>query len=307
MRNNKHGSALMTALFIMTLVAIAATAMSTRLRLDIYRTATIVNSDKLYLASQAVTWWAMDALSDRNASYTSEQISTFPGKLQHLYPGIHTEGALFDLQAKINLNSVSEKKLQTMFYHLLENMPKIISSSERKLIFDATTYWIGSFQLQRGHDKFLSFYLNQNPPYNPGYQPMHNLSEFRLVQGVTTIIFKALLPNITALPEVTPVNINTAPYAVLMTLGNGLDSSQVSEILLARAEKGGLNLANLSPLLTKLNIPNEQVTIESKYFLSVSTTSTSDSHLTVYTVIKRSIPKQGNVLLSIVSQSLNTL
>jgi general secretion pathway protein K len=48
------GGALLTALFIMTLVAIVATAMSTRLQLDIYRTRLIVTYDKLYLASQAI-------------------------------------------------------------------------------------------------------------------------------------------------------------------------------------------------------------------------------------------------------------
>ena len=68
MQNKSLGSALISALFIMTLVAIAATAMSTRLRLDIYRTSTHINSDKLYLASQAVTWWAMDKLSAQNNS-----------------------------------------------------------------------------------------------------------------------------------------------------------------------------------------------------------------------------------------------
>ena len=47
LKKNK-GGALLTALFIMTLVAIVATAMSTRLQLDIYRTDLIVSHNKLY-------------------------------------------------------------------------------------------------------------------------------------------------------------------------------------------------------------------------------------------------------------------
>lgn len=59
------GSALLTALFIMTLVAIVATAMSTKVQLDIYRTRLILTHDKLYFASQAVTFWSMGQLADK--------------------------------------------------------------------------------------------------------------------------------------------------------------------------------------------------------------------------------------------------
>ena len=71
---NKRGSALLSALFIMTLVAICATAMSMRLQLDIYRTRLTLDSDKLYLASQAVTFWAMDILSEQNILFKSKAI-----------------------------------------------------------------------------------------------------------------------------------------------------------------------------------------------------------------------------------------
>ena len=54
-----RGSALLTALFIMTLVAIVATAMSTKLQVDIYRTRLTLTHDKLYLASQGVAVWAL--------------------------------------------------------------------------------------------------------------------------------------------------------------------------------------------------------------------------------------------------------
>lgn len=310
MLNKSHGSALISALFIMTLVAIAATAMSTRLRLDIYRTTANINSDKLYLASQAVTWWAMEELSVTDATFkrlnTDGQIRKFPQKLQHLYPGILTTGGLFDLQAKFNINNLQDTKFHALFYRLLENGHKKISESQRKLIVDATIHWISANQLDRGKDPFSSTYLQQKPPYYPGHQAMRNVSEFRLVQGVSALIYNQLLPNITTLPEVTPININTAPPAILMCLGNGLDESQVKEILLARKEAGGLNPTNITPLLKRLNIPNEQVAIESNYYLSVSTTSTKESHLTVYTIIKRTRSRQGQMITSIISESLNT-
>lgn len=311
MVNHQRGSALMTALFIMTLVAIAATAMSTRLRLDIYRTRTSMNSDKLYLASQAVTGWAMTQLSVPKAPFkvldNAGKLMEFPSKLQHLYPGVLIEGRLFDMQAKFNINNLLDKKYVLFFYNLIEANHKKTPASQRKSIIDATMHWISPRQLDRGHDAFADFYLKQKSPYYPGYQPMQNISEFRLVYGVTPALFQTLLPNITALPETTPININTASKAVLMAQANGLNESQVNEILDARGNKGIHDLTKIMPLLKTLNIPAEQITLESSYFLVMATASLDNSRLTVYTVIKRVKNKKNEILLSIVRESLNVL
>ena len=303
MRHKQRASALISALFIMTLVAIAATAMSTRLQLDIYRTRTSLNSDKLYLASQAVTWWAMEQLSAKNViRITSE----FPTPLQHLYPNVMTGGHLYDLQAKFNINNILDRKFQLFFYNLLESTPENPPTSQQKLIFDATNHWINTYLPDRGHDTFLASYLKQKPPYYPGYQPMHAISEFGLVHGVTASLYQALLPNMTALPETTPININTASKSVLKALGNGLNESQVNQLLDARGKKGFTDLNKITPLLTTLNIPTQQITIESAYFLSVATTSIDDTQLTVYTLLKRSKNRRGKISVSIVNEQLNT-
>ena len=59
-KSGSKGSALISALFLMTLIAIVATAMSSRLQFDIYRTRLVIASDKLYLSSQYVMFWALD-------------------------------------------------------------------------------------------------------------------------------------------------------------------------------------------------------------------------------------------------------
>jgi len=135
---------------------------------------------------------------------------------------------------------------------------------------------------------------------------MQNISEFRLVYGVTAKLYQAMQPYITALPEVTAININTASKTVLKCLGNGLNELQVNDLLDAREEKGITELAKINPILKTLNVPAEQITFESNYFLSVATTSIDDSRLTVYTVMKRSKNKKNEVSVSIVSESLNT-
>ena len=306
----QKGSALISALFIMTLIAIAATAMSTRLQFDIYRTRLTISSDKLYLASQAVTFWAMDRLADPKQRLSTHDLNgklmDYPQQLQRIYPDVTIHGHLFDLQARFNLNNLQDKAFQIFFYELLDHTVKKTEASERRFIIDATSNWINSYQPERGRDTLSYRYTKQIPPYLPGYQLMQNASEFRMVAGVNAQLFQAIAPYITALPEVTPININTAPKPLLMSLGNGLNESQVSELLNARDEKDVTNLAELSPLLQKFNIPNDKVTTESNYFLSVAITSTPDLSMTVYTVIKRHKEKQEKIIVSIVSESLNT-
>ncbi|AHE67167.1 general secretion pathway protein K [Legionella oakridgensis ATCC 33761 = DSM 21215] len=254
----QSGSALLSALFIMTLVAIAATAMSTRLQLDIYRTRLTITSDKLHLASQAVTFWAMDKLSKKETILLPIEGLKFPQEFATIYPQLVTKGRLYDLQARFNLNNLQDAKHQASFYRLLEILLKKTSDAQRKTIVRATQNWITPYRPDSGHDEFQAFYLQQNPPYLPSHQLMKSVSEFRLLHGVDSQIYQTLSPYVIALPETTPININTAPLPVLMTLGNGLNQSQVNEIIQARGEEGMFN-ANTLPLLLKnwISLPNK--------------------------------------------------
>ena len=310
-RQSNRGSALISALFIMTLVAIAATAMSTRLQLDIYRTRLTISSDQLYLASQAVTFWAMDTLVIDNIRLTRNKkpgkLTDYPSKLQHVYPDVIIAGELYDLQALFNLNNLQDKKFNPLFFNLLEHTQLKKSKEESKKLTDAISHWVSPYQPARGHDDHLNFYLKQLPPYLPSYQPMRSISELRLVRGVSNEIYQTLLPYVTVLPEITPVNLNTAPKQLLMSLGNGLSDTQVEELLQARGKKGFTNVQDISLLLQKLDIPNDQITLESAYYLNIATATSQDIALTTYTMIKRSKDQKGHITIGIVKQSLNTM
>ena len=304
----KQGSALLSALFIMTLVAIAATAMSTRLQLDIYRTHLTILSDKLYLASQVPAFWAMDLLSKKDKHFFISagdgKLVDFPKKLQGLYPDVLMKGSLYDLQARFNVNNLQDKKFMPLLLKLLDNK---LAKKDNKTLVNAIRHWITPYQPEQGQDQFLQFYSQQKPAYLPGFQPMKSISELRLVAGVNAKIYKSLLPALIALPETTAININTASKSVLAALGNGLDNAQVSELIQVRGEEGITELNDVAVLLKKLDVPVDQITLESSYFLCVATAISEDITLTNYTIIKRSKDKQGEFSISIVYESLNTL
>ncbi len=316
--NNKKtkGSALLTALFIMTIVAIIATAMTTRLQVDIYRTRLLINSDRLYLASQSGAFWAMDALKKQTLNFTAPDkrgaIAHIPKSLQALHPEIKIEGSLFDLQAKFNINMINEKKFTSVFLNLTTILLSNQTAKERKSLILAIQNWISPYQPDRGKDQYLSTYLQNKPPYLPGHQPFSNISELRLVHGVNQSIYQQLLPYLTALPDTdTAININTASKPVLMSLGNGLNEARVQELLKARGDKGFKKMKDVEPLLKKLNLSKEQITLESRYYLSVTTVRYDKLQLVNYSILMRKKGKKKNnqeiITVMLMSETINSL
>ena len=309
MFNTARGSALLSALFLMTLVAIAATAMSTRLQLDIYRTRLSIESDKVNLASQAVAFWAMDSLVNPKTQLTpldeAGRVLNYPKLLKTIYPAISLDGQLYDLQARFNLNNMTDVLYQSVFLSLLKNNVKDAELNTLKYIRAATVNWVSVYRPSAGFDEWMTYYSQQKPPYLPAWQPMQSVSEFRMVAGVTAKIYQSVVSLITALPTQTAINLNTASKKVLMALGDGLSEQQVEELLQMRQEKGLLMPSDIEIMIKKFNIPAKQISVESDYYLSVATATSTDLTIKHYTVLHRTKDRQGRLSVSILSETLN--
>jgi general secretion pathway protein K len=310
--NHKRlGGALLTALFIMTMIAIVATAMGTRLQLDIYRTRLMIQHDKLYLATQAVTFWAISELKNKENLFTklnkNGTVSELPEKFAILTKPVQLTGGLYDLQGLYNVNNLSNKQSIPTFLKLLEKTPNNLSAADRGTITLAVLDWLSRYELGKGKDEYMAYYMTQNPPYYPGHQLFSSKSELRLVKDVGAELYNALEPFITALPEATPVNINTASKEVLSTISVNLTNSDINEMIEARGTDGIKQPNDLTKLLTKLNVRSEGVTLTSQYFLSVADAHLEDSSLKVFTYLKRTQDKRtGNITVSVLRESLNT-
>ena len=302
-----QGAAILTALFIMTLIAIVATAMTSRLQLDIYRTRLIVTHDKLYLSTQAVTFWALGQLGDVKNKYTKSNkagvIAEYPKNMQSLVDGVTISGQLYDMQARFNLNNLLERKLIPVFINLLGKTSQLDNTKSLNLALSVQD-WLTPYDLARGKDDYTSWYLAQKPPYYPSRQRMSSASELRLVKDVSAQTYEELLPFLSVLPETTPVNINTASKQVLMSLGNGFNDSQINELIMARGNEGIKDLKDISEIIKKLNLPNDQITIQSTYFLNVAQATSEEFKITVYTLLKRTIDKNGKLTVSIIRESI---
>jgi general secretion pathway protein K len=216
------------------------------------------------------------------------------------------KGSLYDLQALFNLNNLLDIKFQPMFLKLLENCLGTGHTDEQKKLFQALHYWITPYRVDRGRDDFLNYYLTQANAYLPGFQPLQSISELRLIRGFNLKIYQALLPYVTVLPEVTPINILSAPKSLLKSLGNGLDDAAVNELIEAGKNKGLDTLEKKQQLLQKLDINASLVTTESNYFLSIAEVSSNELSLISYTVLKRTTERTGQIVVVLISESLNS-
>jgi general secretion pathway protein K len=304
------GSALLTALFIMTLVAIVATAMSTRLQLDIYRSRLLLTHDKMLSASEALTFWAMNELNNPKHQFTrinkQGMIAEYPTSMATTTPGIQIKGGLYDLQGLYNLNNLVEKKAMPSFVALMnETMPTASNDEKIDLLFYLKD-WLLPYDIAKGKDAYFAYYLAQKPPYFPANLRLQSISELRLIRGYTAAIVTRLSPFVTALPESTEININSASSKVLMTLGPGLKAQQANDLITARGSKGIKKLNELEELLQKLNIPSEQLTTESHYFLSIAHVRFDEFHMVVTTRYIRRRNQQGKVSVRLVRMQVSS-
>lgn len=307
MQGRLGGSALLSALFLMTLVAIAATAMSLRLQLDIYRTRLLLESDRLSLASQVVEFWAMAQLSQKNVVFSSSDESgvvlKFPKKLNNIYPNVSVAGRVLDLQARFNLNNIERSSFESIMYNLLTLRMGRAGSQKKVSIVYAIRNWITAYHPGLGQDQFLDYYTHQKPPYLPAYQPMVSPSELRAVVGITAKQYQALLPWITVLPKPTPLNLNTVSKPLLKILGNGLTDQQVEAIWDLRLERKVLSSTDLAVIRDKYSIPAEQISIESDYFLCISTAQNAHLSIQRYTVLHRVKDREGHIHVEVLSET----
>lgn len=311
MNKKNHGSALITALFIVTIIAIIVTSMMTKLRMDIHNVNITINSDKLYLASEAVNYWAIDQIKHSNSPFkpldNKGKILIFPVKYRNIYPGVTTEGAIYDLQARFNLNNLTNETYKPIFYQLIGEISQDINKQKRLKIVEATTSWIRESSLQQTrHDEWLDKYLKLNPPYLPAYQKMQSPSEIRAVYGINAQIFNSLQPYITTLPEILPININTASSYLLYSLSMDPQAKIIDKILELRKKKKIKNIAEISPLLNEAKLDPNKLCAVSNYYLIVSKTQIEDLTHVTYTTIKTIPNNIKGINVDVVKQSFNT-
>lgn len=133
------------------------------------------------------------------------------------------------------------------------------------------------------------YYLNQSPAYRAANRPFVSPEELLLVRGVTTEIYVKLAPFVVALPKATPINVNTAPAEVLMSIGAGIDRGTADLLVEARKTVPFLSVDDFlhHPLLLGRDIPSADLSVTSDYFELGTTTVSSTARYHTRSLLAR--------------------
>lgn len=319
--NRQTGAALITALFIMALVASAAVLMEVQQSISIKRMQGILNADDAYFYHQLVLGWASNRLRNNVPAEMSNQFVEkmpiyFP---KRTYKGITIEARIDDMQGLFNLNNLSSDVFIPHFQRLIHFVDPDLKDELSFTIANATHLWIKQKQAirrtEREHEQLSELnqtYANNKPPYQQAHMTMSSPSELRLVEGVNAELFLKLRPFICALPSFTAININNAPAEVIATMGeNGIDHNDAIRLAESVSRQPFTNLTEAVnyPAIKEAKIEQAELTLTSSYFLIVSHITIAKQVIIHYSLIQRKIlPARGGpkVDLTILWESQGT-
>ncbi len=112
------------------------------------------------------------------------------------------------------------------------------------------------------------YYSRQRPAYRTANRPLASVQELRLVKGMTPEILERLAPFVVCLPNATPLNVNTAPKEVLMSLGPSVSSSTAAVLMRARETQPFVTVEAFRkhPLLQYAQLEESDLSLESDFF-----------------------------------------
>jgi len=271
----QRGIALITAVIIVTMASIAAVAMAHTLQLSIRRTGNILTADQLYLYTLGSEAWARGMLIRDLQDSNSKSYDGLDEDWAQELPLTPVEGGdvqarTTDLQARFNLNNLylgeesseQDKQKFALELKLFQRLLTLLDLDEA--IAQATADWLDQDinpQFPDGAED--NSYLGNDIPYRTANSRMGDPSELRLIKGVTTEVYEKLLPYVTALPETTGININTADPLLLRAVVAELDEGSAEEIANQREENPFKDtqsfIVKLKGLLQENKVKSEEI------------------------------------------------
>lgn len=311
----QRGVALITALLVVAIAAIAATAIITGGQRALLRTQLLLDSERAWWYATGMEAWALSLLerdrqqgrTDHLGEFWAMQLPPLDVGDDELGPRGLLHGQLQDAQGRYNLNNLAITEPEVLqrqigiFRRLLACTGAADEFGADDLI-NAVIDWVDADDEQRfpgGGEDLL--YLSGSPPYRAANQRMASISELRAVQGIDAQIYAALAPHVVALPQATPINLNTATLPVLCALTDDPGSrANLAAFAERRAEQpledvqqafqaGALFGAG------DLGIDPEDLAVASHYFLARAEAFVGSGGVVLYSLLHR--PDQGAPLV----------
>lgn len=125
---------------------------------------------------------------------------------------------IYDAQARFNLNNLvkSDGTVNPDYVAIFQRLLVAVDLDET--LADAVVDWLDNGSSQRPNGAEDLEYLDKKIPYSTANQLFSSVQELRLVKGFDGETVDRLTEFLSALPQPTPININTAPPTIIQIL-----------------------------------------------------------------------------------------
>jgi general secretion pathway protein K len=328
----QRGVALIIALILVALATILATKLSYDGWLERRRTIGIIATEQAYLFGTGAEALAADALNAIGQTGATSPTGAIQGTTAPVAPGQSAQqvnltqpwaqptqplpisspdnpegepigilqAAIQDMQGRFNLNNLAH---MTQVNGQWVEDPVPLEQFQRLLaLVGLEPKWAGiardwidpDDQAGQPDGAEDSVYTMQNPPYRTGNYPMMSPAELMNLPGFGADRYRKIAPYVTALPSATvPINVCTAPAAVIESLADSL-SGEYSDEVLANGRKSGCfpDPNTLNAVIGQKNgIQIAKFGDTSQYFRLTTRVTLGTTEFTLYSLLYRG---QGN-------------
>lgn len=272
--SRQRGVALITAILIVALVASVATYLAAQNQVRIQQLENLKGRAQAELLARAAVDWgrailADDAMRTTVDSYAEQWATVVPPQQTD---GGQVGGRISDQQALFNLNNlmwagVAYPADVARFQRLLTTLQLPTE------LANGLVDWMDS-------DSVVTYpggaedgeYLQHTPPYRAANRWLVDVDELHHVKGFNAKIIAQLRPFVTALPDRTALNINTASVEVLAATLDSGSYGEANAIVLSRQSRPIQDKQDFLQRFPNLNTQTMDNTLEyaSRFFLVAS-------------------------------------
>ena len=288
--SRQRGVAVITAILIVAIGTSIAVSLLWESTLDQRRTESAVLGDQGLLWVQGAEAWAADILredlvespdSDSFADIWAIELAPLP-----LEGGL-IAGRLEDLQGRFNINNLlngdgSENELAVAQFQRL-----LISLDLDPAVAGRVVDWLDSDSEPRFPDGGEDVaYAGEDVPYRTANFIVTSTSELMAITGIDKEAYAVIEPYVSALPQGTSLNVNTASDYVLASLSDDIDLSTANSLIFERADAEFVDIESSFGGL----VEDEVFTMidgVSTHFLLTATVTLGNSQTTIRSVLQR--------------------
>ena len=295
MIRRQRGIALMTAILVVAIATLAATALLVSSSIAVQRTGSLRDSEQAWWYAQGVEAWILGILEKDAQDNDFDGLGepwAIPVSSLPVDEGTAC-GAISDLQGRFNLNNLAAAgsvDYALQFKRLLANLPDSEAPPE---LAAAVRDWLDADDtpgMSGGAEDMA--YLDRQPPYRAANRLFTNVSELLAVQGMTPELYRMVAPLLAALPRTgTPVNVNTAPEEVLRALSDTVDSTKLQQFLEQRLAEPAKTVDEfINKGILGADAPRTTLEVRSTFFLLQGSVFVGSGHVALYCSIFRPDP-----------------